>query len=665
MTRTRRLARRAIAAIAAAFVVFLGVSYRAPGPRARRAHGGVADTLRGELDPAVRDQLRFQGFVYESQGADQGTFRLRASEAIGFRAAGDMTFRLKDLVFESREKAEGPEVTITAPRAEFTQGTKALRVFDGFRLGGAETGLRGEAFRYDPVRKTFTSSGPVTAIHGELVGAARAGELGTKQGSLVLTGDVRMHGPFEGRPLDLAAPSVTLLKKGDLHATGGVVAKAGDFVLRAAELDRQIVEGGDLFVARGGARLLLSPVPPRLAAAARAEGDEIQLTRNEAGEPTTFSLVRAGDARIDLAPAPGAGARRFLSARLEGTLAAGKLASLSAPERLSTYESSRPEAPGSAQDATAGSGRVSFLADGSSLDVASFEGGVAWMDGNGASLLASRGTIRGADETAVFTGDSGRPAEYRDPRGTLHATSLTYQRKPGQLDASGEVKGMFRAGGETGLPGGEPGEPVFSESDLLTLLVREKKMTLSGHVRAWQKENVLRCATLTLDDPAKTLRAQGDVKAFLRRKPQATTSKGGSAASETVNASGELLTYRERERTVRIEGQSSVQSGPWVTNADILDLKLGADRSIEYAESRGTVVLEDRALKRRGEGTKAVWRAQTDTMTLEGSPALALDGKGNRLNGAKLTFRQGQSRVEVESAGDVPIETVLKPEGSS
>jgi lipopolysaccharide export system protein LptA len=105
-------------------------------------------------------------------------------------------------------------------------------------------------------------------------------------------------------------------------------------------------------------------------------------------------------------------------------------------------------------------------------------------------------------------------------------------------------------------------------------------------------------------------------------------------------------------------------SGSWSMNATVADIRLTKDRAVESAEARGSVVLEDRATARRGEGSLATWRPETETVTLEGTPATALDGKGNRMTGARLTFRQGRSRVDVESAPGVRSEGSYRPEGS-
>ncbi|MGA7991791.1 MAG: LptA/OstA family protein, partial [Thermoanaerobaculia bacterium] len=304
---------------------------------------------------------------------------------------------------------------------------------------------------------------------------------------------------------------------------------------------------------------------------------------------------------------------------------------------------------------------------GLALDAATFERGVAAADGSRASVRAPHATIRGRDETAVFSGDPGAPADYRDERGTIVAKTLSWNRREERVDAAGDVKASY-AGGDrrVGLLGGESGTPFFSESDTLRLSSRTSKVLLTGSVRAWQNENVLRCGTLELDDGEKTLRAEKGVHAFFRREtaPPKGKKPAAPAGSETVNASSDVMTHREADRFVRLEGHATITSGPWTMNADVTDIRLTETRAIEYAEARGAVVVEDRAEHRRGEGTKAIWRPVTDAVTLEGSPATALDGRGNRSTGAALTFRQGRSQVDVETGGKVPTETVLRPEGS-
>ena len=75
-------------------------------------------------------------------------------------------------------------------------------------------------------------------------------------------------------------------------------------------------------------------------------------------------------------------------------------------------------------------------------------------------------------------------------------------------------------------------------------------------------------------------------------------------------------------------------------------------------------MIEDRSDGRRGEGARATWRPQTGAISLEGRPATALDGKGNRMTGALLTFQRASGRVDVETGPGIPSQGILRPGGT-
>ena len=401
-------------------------------------------------------------------------------------------------------------------------------------------------------------------------------------------------------------------------------------------------------------------------------GDVLDLSLDTNGQPALFEASAAGasparsrahrDGRREAGQAP----------RFSGRFQDGRLSELNVPEDLRAAEASRAGGPpGSGlRTLAAGYARLTFGAD-LGLDTATFDRGVAAADGTRAAVKAPHATVRGRDETAVFSGEPGWPADYRDERGTIRSRTLAWNRREERVDAAGDVKATYTGGGgdrRIGLLGSDSTSPFFSESDTLRLSARTSKVVLTGSVRAWQNENVLRCGSLELDDREKTLRAEHNVRAFFRREAPPSKGRAGKGAvpagPETVNAASDVLTHREADRFVRLEGHATITSGPWTMSADVTDIRLTETRAIEYAEARGSVVVEDRAEHRRGEGSKAVWRPVTEAVTLEGSPATALDGRGNKSTGAALTFRQGRSQVDVETGGKVPTETVLRPEGS-
>ncbi len=672
MTRFRRIARAAVAALGAAFLVLVLLSYRKPGARTEGARDPVAETLLREAG-GKHDTMRFRDFQYDETRASEGRYRVRASEAVKFEEKGEKLFHLKDVVFESREGTSERVVAVRAPRAELVEGSRAFRVFDGVRIEGEETSLSAASFRYEPALRMLASEGPVAALRGGLVARATSGQLDVRDGRLVLDGDARLRGRGDGgRAVDLAAPHVVVSRDGKLEATGGAVLKTERFVLRSETVSRLKEAEGSRLKATVNAFLLVLRDGDQPPAALTAQGNVLEIRVDEAGRPAALEAEGIGSAlaRLDLGPSATAGARRARAPRFSGRFEGGRFRELTVPERLEAAETAPGGGPAGSglRTLVAGFGRFLFQPDGRSIETATFENGVETADGTRAVLRAPHGTLRGREETAVFSGDPGVPARYRDERGTIAARTLSWNAREERLDAAGAVKASYASSaGRPGFLGGDGKSPFFSESDTLRLMTRVSKLILTGSVRAWQNENVLRCGALELDDAAKTLRAEQKVQAFFRR--QSTPMKGtqppsGGPASETVNASGDVLIHREEERFVRLDGHATMTSGTWTMSSDVTDIRLAPDRTIEYTEARGAVVVEDRAQHRRGEGAKAIWRPRTEAVTLEGSPATALDGKGNRSTGAVLTFRQGRSQVDVETDGSVPTETILKPEGS-
>ncbi|MDL2718017.1 MAG: LptA/OstA family protein [Acidobacteriota bacterium] len=680
MTRSRHVARAGILALVAGFTLVVVFSYSKPGARTEGARDPVAETLLKESG-GKRDTMRFRDFQYDETRASEGRYRVRATEAVRFEEKGEKLFRLKDVVFESREGVGERVISVRAPRAEMTEGSRAFRIFDGVRIDGEETSLSAASFRYDPVHRLLASEGPVAALRGALVAHAASGKLGVQDGNLVLDGDAHLSGRSEGgRALDLVAPHVVVFRDGRLDATGGAVLKTDRFVLRSESVSRLAEPEGSRLRAATDAFLLVLPDGDQPPAALTAQGEILEVRIDASGQPSGLEADggSANLARLDLGPAGASnasgtsGARRARAPHFTGRFENGRFRELTVPARLDSAESGRAGGPAGSglRTLTAGFARVLFLPDGRSIETAVFENGVQLTDGKRAILTAPHGSLRGRDDTAVFSGEADVPARYHDERGTIAARSLSWNAREEQLDAAGAVKASYAPGsgpGRGGFLGGDGKNPFFSESDSLRLLSRKSSLVLTGSVRAWQNENVLRCGTLELDDAAKTMRATQKVQAFFRR--ETTPAKGtrtptGGRPSETINAAGDVLIHREEERFVRLEGHATMTSGIFTMSSDVTDIRLSPDRTVEYTEARGAVVVEDRAQHRRGEGTKAIWRPETEAVTLEGSPATALDGKGNRSTGAVLTFRQKSSQVDVETDGSVPTETILKPEGS-
>ncbi|MBK9372411.1 MAG: hypothetical protein IPN03_01400 [Holophagales bacterium] len=666
--RTRRVLRRALAFLAlGGFPLLVVFSYQPSGARTLEARDEVAETLLRESQ-GERDRLRFEDFDYsESEGGGAEVYRLRAAEAIAFAEGADRMFRLKDVTFQSRDAATGRTAIVAAPRAEFVPSTKAFRVFEGVRIDGEGVGVRSVSFRYDPLLKLLVSEGPVTALRDGLFATALEGSVETAAGVVRFRKQVRMRGADErGRRVALSADEVDLRRGGGFSARGAVVLRTDELLLRGDEAEREPVGEAEDLRAHGSVVAVLLPVRGQaLTSLVRAEGDRLELRRDATGAASRL-LLSGAPARLDIPPDGPSGARNAVSPDFEASLAGGTLTRVTVPGRLSMAESA-PEArhgaksPPAARLLTAGSGQLSFGPDGRTIETAILDGGVTLAEGPRTSVSAPRATLRATDESAVFAGTVDAPARYEDEKTRVLATVLTWFRRDERIEGAGSVKTTFRGREGTEILGATSDAPVSSESDFLRVTSADRRVLLTGNVTAWQEENVLRAQSLLLDDRDRSLRAEGNVRATLRRRR--VDPETSIAAVETVAASGSVLTHREADRLVRIEGSSSVSSGTWVMKADVTDVVLGPERTIDHAEARGNVTVEDRADKRRGEGSRATWRPQAEAIALEGTPATAFDGKGNRMTGARLTFQKGSGRVDVETGPGIPSQGILRPEG--
>ena len=665
--RTRRYLRRTLAFLAlGGFPVLVVLSYRPSGARTLEARDEVAETLLRESQ-GIRDRLRFEDFDYSESEGDAEVYRLRAAEAIAFAEGADRLFRLKDVTFQSRDAASGRVAVVAAPRAEFVPATKAFRVFDGVRIDGEGVGVRSVSFNYDPVRKLLVSEGPVKALRDGLVATALEGSVETAAGVIRFRNDVRLGGVDDrGRRIALSAKEVDLRRGGGFSARGSVVLKTDELLLRGDEAERKPLDGADRLSARGsGVAVLIPRQGGKLTSPIRAEGEALELRRDATGAPGDL-LLTGSPARLDIPPEGPTGARRAVSNRFEAMLVGGKLTRVSVPGPLTLAESASPARPAAgpgpaARLLSAGSGQLSFGPDGKTIETAVLDGGVALSEGTKTSVTSPRATLRAMDESAVFAGTADQPARYEDEKTRVQANVLTWFRRDERIEGAGNVKTTFRGREGSDILGGDSAAPVSSESDFLRVTSSERRVLLTGNVTAWQEENVLRAQSVALDDRNRSLRAEGNVRTTFRRRRIDPKTKAGVV--ETVAASGNVLTHREADRLLRIEGSTSVTSGTWVMKADVTDVVLGPNRTVDFAEARGNVVVEDRADRRRGEGAMATWRPQAEAITLEGQPAVAIDGKGNRMTGARLTFQKGSGRVDVETGPGIPSQGILRPEG--
>ncbi len=151
---------------------------------------------------------------------------------------------------------------------------------------------------------------------------------------------------------------------------------------------------------------------------------------------------------------------------------------------------------------------------------------------------------------------------------------------------------------------------------------------------------------------AKTLDADGNVRSTLQGKED-------GAQPALVRAKG--LHYSEQEREARYRGAVQLSRGPLRVQGDELDANLSGEEgaSLESAEARGGVRVLQTESGHEGFGDKARYDAATEEVILDGTPARAVNARGEETRGARLIYKIDDEGLRVEG-GKEPAFTVQR-----
>jgi lipopolysaccharide transport protein LptA len=249
-----------------------------------------------------------------------------------------------------------------------------------------------------------------------------------------------------------------------------------------------------------------------------------------------------------------------------------------------------------------------------------------------------------------LTGD----ARVDQPGVAIAADKITLSSTTGQLDAAGRVTARYSEDAPSADRDGmfEEGEPVFAAADTMSSNQGQGRVVYEGRARLWQKVNRVEADKIVVDRSAKTLDATGAVRSTLRGPEE--------GAQPALVRSGSLL-YREQEREAQYRGAVQLSRGPLRVKGDELDASLTGETgaSLRSAEARGSVEVLQTESGRKGFGDKARYDAATEEVILDGTPARAVNARGEETRGARLTYKIDDEGLRVEG-GKEPAFTVQR-----
>jgi lipopolysaccharide export system protein LptA len=510
---------------------------------------------------------------------------------------------------------------LSADEVVYDPGSLRFTVAGHVRVEAAGVVLEGDSFDYDKTNGTFgTASGGVfssktmTGRAGEILYAEAADEVR-------LAGGARVELAAAGRPGEtvvLTGDSFTYARRerrgtatGRAQFSGGRArGEALSISITAAEVEG--IPGSADF--DGAARIVLAAGAPGGAGSGEVRADHIRAAFNR---DTGLTASIAAEGNTDL------------SLRTEG----GAVTAAKAPKAGLTFEPT-----GGLRSWAASGGIRAELADAGRPS--------RTIDGESVAFDSATGSLRAL-------GAPGHPAVAESPDARVEAASIAAGPAEGDLEASGRVVCVFKAGKRLGTAGFfSSDEDVSVSGDSLVLRAGESSASFAGNVRAWQGAEHLRARELEFAEERGEMRGRGVVAVL---PAQAGT---GAASGRTIELGGEAMVYSAASKTLELTGRSYVQLSEARLEAGAIAAVLGGgENAVEsLSATTGVAVIKDRYV---GRSAAASYQASTRRMTLTGKPVLT-DGKGGSARGDKLTFDLADDKILIENEGTGRATTVVR-----
>jgi lipopolysaccharide export system protein LptA len=275
---------------------------------------------------------------------------------------------------------------------------------------------------------------------------------------------------------------------------------------------------------------------------------------------------------------------------------------------------------------------------------------------NGADRAAWAQAGSYSPETQLLT-LSGKPRVV-DGGMTTTAREIRIARGTGEANAEGEVKTTYSD--LKPQPGGAllaSGDPIHVTARSMSVQRGSSVARFSGDARLWQGANIIQAPLIEFDRARRAMVARGDPQnSRFVTTVLVQPGKNGKQTPATIRSS--TLTYEDAQHVIHFDGRVTVRSADGTLTANSADAYLkpregaapgSAAGRVDRIIAEGNVRLQQST--RQASGERLVYTAAEDKYVLTGGPPVFTDAEHGRVQGASLTFYNGNDRVLVEGGG--------------
>ena len=609
------------------------------------------------------------GFDYAQTSAGRPKFQVHADRTVGFAPSAGLpsTWYGLQAVLLTLYSEEGAPLKIQSDAAEYDPRTKAMHMKGNVVMRDVSgTIVRTANVDYDPVPDMLRIPGPVDMVRGRIHGHASSAVYSNRSRELELAGPVTAEGTAAP-----ASPFSTLRSDrgvyrrvpGEIELDGHVQGTHGSDRFSSDSLILHLASDDHVDRARATGTLEGS-----IAGGASGQAPEIfaadtgTLDFDAAGKLERI-LLNGAPAKILATPtAADPGSRQIQAAAITLDYEQDLLRHATAEGNVDMERDTRNARGEPIHETIRSDSMAAAFSSGGTVETARFEGRVVATTPD-AIAHAPAAAFAAASDSMTFLAAGGVDAEVSAPRGKVVARRIELFSAGSRLVATDAARAYLRPSSENrGLPEflSSSKKPTRAKGDRIELDNAAKTATFTGSAAIWQESSSLFADRIQLFDVDRSAAAQGHVRTIAR--------DAASASDKLVPLStvtSERMRYSESNRTAHFEERVVATRGPQVARGETADSRFNDKNQVEQTILTGHVKFSDPATGRKGSGDRAEDEPQAGVTTLFGDPAVALDGAGNRISAAVLTFRRNSGLVEARARDGQKIESVYQTRSSS
>jgi len=270
----------------------------------------------------------------------------------------------------------------------------------------------------------------------------------------------------------------------------------------------------------------------------------------------------------------------------------------------------------------------------------------------GREIKGNRFEIGQNKEILRVFGKGSQRAEIASGDYNISADEITSPLRGGDLEAKGEVKGVFMSSPSSYVDMGlfSHSQPVFISTETMRYIEEEKRFIFRDQVKLWQEKEMIVAEEVVMEKERGGMNAHHGVQTVLHYEKE--------GKEQRFHISSHVMEFDPQKNIILFEQECVMEIGGVKLNADSISILMEENENeMKFLTAKDSVIIEMGTYE--GRGGRADFIFADEMLVLTENPVLIEKDQGTT-EGDKLTFRLADDRIFIENEGDRRSVTILK-----